>query len=84
MNYNTRLIKPYHPPTNQQHSIYRPAYHRIPSTPIRQSPFLSTELTPIVVPSMSSPNYQPRNQHNYYYNNRIVSELTLSHFFYIY
>jgi hypothetical protein len=47
----------------QKYSVYRPAYHRIPSTPIqRQSKdvwTMSPEISPIVVPSMSIQNYYP-------------------------
>ena len=46
-------------PQQQHHSVYRPAYHRIPSTPAvtpRVSNWVSSmtpEVSPIVVPSMS-------------------------------
>lgn len=61
---------------NQHYSVYRPAYHRIPSTPAiapRQSgkevwsSSMSPEVSPIVVPSMSAASLDFYQSSYYYY-----------------
>lgn len=65
-------IKPYPHHQQKQYSVYRPAYHRIPSTPAiqRQSKdvwaSMSPEISPIVVPSMSIQNYYQGYSQAYY------------------
>ncbi|RCH84942.1 hypothetical protein CU098_006031, partial [Rhizopus stolonifer] len=56
--------KQYQQQQQKNYSVYRPAYHRIPSTTTRQSKdawaAMSPEASPIVVPSMSAVALQPQ------------------------
>ncbi|KAG1463748.1 hypothetical protein G6F56_005219 [Rhizopus delemar] len=64
MNYS-RMIKPY-PHQELSHSIYRPAYHRIPSTGLSHKESISEMSSPIVVPSMPNTGYDQSYGYMYY------------------
>lgn len=49
----SRMIKPY-PQQESSYSVYRPAYHRIPSTGSVHKESSPEMTSPIVVPSMSN------------------------------
>lgn len=50
----------------QHYSVYRPAYHRIPSTPaIHKDDWTSPNSSPIVVPSMIPSHYYHHHPSNY-------------------
>lgn len=79
---------------NQHYSVYRPAYHRIPSTPAiapRQSSgkevwssSMSPEVSPIVVPSMSAASLDFYQSSYYYYNRPVVQSSNVCSFLLFY